>query len=79
MNRTLATDQCADCGQSPKLNNEGKLLCACPGKRWEREAGIEGTDAEAKMLKAHKFEFVHSADGNAYYMGPNNRLVYLIC
>jgi len=51
-------------------------LCAC-GKLWEREAGIEGTGTEAEMLKAQGFAFVHSADGDAYYVGPYNRLVWL--
>jgi hypothetical protein len=40
-------------------------------------AGVEGTPADAEALKAHGFWLARSADGDAYYMGPLDRLVWL--
>ena len=77
MSRTWNDALCPDCGEAPKPTNDGILRCACGNKKWERVAGIEGTPTEAEMLKAHGFWFARSANGDAYYVGSFNRLVWL--
>jgi hypothetical protein len=76
-NRIWSDGRCPVCGRTPKTGNSGILSCACPDKRWQRIAGVEATGAEADMLKSNGFYFVRSADGDAYYVGPYDRLVWL--
>jgi hypothetical protein len=76
MSRTWSDGRCPDCGQKPKSGNEGFLRCACPGKRWERIAGLKGTPEEEDLLKAHGFQFARSANDAEYYVGPYSRLVW---
>ena len=64
-------------GKTPKSNSIGVLSCACPNKLWERIAGVEATGDEADMLKSHGFYFARSANGDAYYVGSHDRLVWL--
>jgi len=40
-------------------------------------AGVKGAAEEAEMLKAHGFWFATSANGDEYYVGTLNRLVWL--
>lgn len=77
MSRTLSDDRCPDCGKTPERSNDGKVLCACEGKRWKWVGGVEGTSEEAEMLKTHRFEFMHDANGDNFYGGPFGRLVWL--
>ncbi len=52
-------------------------MCACEGKHWGAIAGVKGTPAEEGMLEAHGFWFATSVDGDQYYVGSLNRLVWL--
>jgi hypothetical protein len=77
MNRIWSDGRCPACGERAKSNNRGILSCACPNKVWERIAGVQATGAEADMLKSHGFHFARSANGDAYYVGSYDRLVWL--
>jgi len=77
MDRPWSDGRCPDCGKTPKSGKDGFLVCKCEGKRWEGVAGVKGTAEEAEMLKAHGFWFATSANGDEYYVGPLNRLVWL--
>jgi len=77
MNRSWSDGRCPACGKTPKSNSTGILSCACPNKPWERIAGVEATGDEADMLESHGFYFARSANGDAYYVGTYDRLVWL--
>jgi hypothetical protein len=77
MNRIWSDGRCPACGKTPKSSIRGVLSCDCPNKTWERVAGVEAMGAEEDMLKSHGFYFARSADGDAYYVGPYDRLVWL--
>jgi hypothetical protein len=68
--------RCAECGESPKPAKGGLLRCACKGKFYEREAGIEGTAEETDFLKAHGFAFTGDIRGDKYYVGSFDRLIW---
>jgi hypothetical protein len=75
--RNWSDGRCADCGQPPKPDKEGFLRCKCPDRRWQREAGVEGSAEENAFLKAHGFIFTGDIRGDKYYMGSMDRLVWL--
>jgi hypothetical protein len=77
MNRSRTDGRCPACGRTPKSSSTGVLSCACSNKLWERIAGVEATGAEADMLESHGFYFARSANGDAYYVGSYDRLVWL--
>ncbi len=41
------------------------------------EAGIEATAAEAASLAAKRFRLVHNVNRDTYYVGPEDRLIWL--
>lgn len=77
MGRNWSDGRCADCGKPPKPDKEGCLHCACPDKRWQREAGVEGSPEENAFLKSQGFIFTGDIRSDKYYMGSMNRLIWL--
>ena len=76
MSRTWYDNRCPTCKQRPKINAKGELLCGC-GKSHVRVAGEKGTAEDAAILAAKGFKLAHSANGDTYYLGPGDCLVWL--
>ena len=72
---------CSSCRTRPRAtytDNGWKYVCACGNEfNDQREAGVEATGVEAESLAAKGFRLVHSDDGDSYYEGPENRLIWL--
>jgi len=77
MNRTFADNHCADCKQRPRPTAEGKFVCACKYKRWIGVQGVKATPEESALLSAKGFTLARDKDGDVYYLGPGNRIIWV--
>jgi hypothetical protein len=76
MERVHNSGICSDCNELPKESPTGALTCAC-GKRWYRRLGKTGTREETETLKRHGFEITEDCQGDIYYCGPLNLIIWL--
>jgi hypothetical protein len=77
MTRTFAENRCPDCKQRPKPNLDGKLVCACTDKNWIGVQGTEATQEESALLSVKGFTLARDKDGDVYYVGPGNRIIWV--
>jgi hypothetical protein len=77
LTRTFADNRCPDCKQHPKHNLDGKLTCICKGKVWGGVRGVPGTEPERAMLASKGFVQAQDKDGDVYYVGPGNRIIWV--
>src|SRR5262249_1324526 len=77
MNRTFSDNCCPDCKQRPRPNAEGRFVCACKGKHWIGVQGVEATPEESALLAAKGFSVARDKDGDVYYLGPGNRIIWV--
>jgi hypothetical protein len=77
MSTTFADNHCPDCKQRPKPNLDGKLVCACTGRNWIGVHGVEAAPEESALLLAKGFTLARDKDGDVYYLGPGNRIIWI--
>ena len=77
MNRTFSDNRCPICKQRPKPDAHGKFVCACEDRNWVRVQGVEATVEESALLSAKGFTLARDKDGDVYYLGPGNRIIWV--
>lgn len=77
MNRTFTDSRCPDCKQRPKPTGDGKFVCACKEKGWIGVQGVEATPEESVLLSTKGFTLARDKDGDVYYLGPGNRIIWV--
>ncbi|HTW44853.1 MAG TPA: hypothetical protein VMD58_04860 [Acidobacteriaceae bacterium] len=77
MNRVRADVKCEACGQEPRRNEQGRLVCECPAKQWCDKAPTAGSEEDRAILEHYGWQLVE-LPYDIYWVGPvANAILYL--